>query len=470
MRDQVDVAVQVVASPASGASSNELGLSLVRWPRIVDLTLLAVGDASDLAPMSTASLASLTHLTIRQAPQADTAWDMPVASNNVAATLCVIDISGCDSLRSIDFVRSCVQLGCLWMPGCDDVSDMSPLGACREMLEELWMAGNAQICSLTPLAACARLRKLDLLDCVQLHDQVAGLQLTCTQLAAPSLRPDAAGDVQEAAARVLCALTFSSLNQTAFASSGGIPSLVRLLGPDSSAHMHEAAASVLQDLVAYHSDNQTAIASAGVILNLVRLLGPDVSEGEQQAAASALENLADLHVQNQVAIAAAGAIPPLVFLLGPESSSDVQEAAAGALCYLACKHAQNQASITDAGALPALLQLLNQETPADVQERAARALCALIGFHDPAIITTDGGIPALVQQMLGPDLLEDMQAVAAWALRILDASPAQKTGAIASAGTVPALVQLAQLRLPEVPADVQMAATDELDTLSGSST
>jgi hypothetical protein len=66
MRSQVDAAVQVVASPSSGASTKDLASALLRWPAVRELTLLNVGDATTLAPLSTASLAGLTSLTVRQ--------------------------------------------------------------------------------------------------------------------------------------------------------------------------------------------------------------------------------------------------------------------------------------------------------------------------------------------------------------------------------------------------------------------
>jgi hypothetical protein len=98
----------------------------------------------------------------------------------------VLDLSGCVDLRSIAVVRSCVQLRCLWVPGCVSVADLTPLGACSETLEELWMAGDAQVRSLAPLKACPRLRKLDLRGCLPaLIAQVRDLQLSCTRLAAP---------------------------------------------------------------------------------------------------------------------------------------------------------------------------------------------------------------------------------------------------------------------------------------------
>jgi hypothetical protein len=66
MRGQVDAAVEVVASPSSGASENQLRSALLRWPAVRELSLLNVSDATALAPLSTASLAGLTSLTVSE--------------------------------------------------------------------------------------------------------------------------------------------------------------------------------------------------------------------------------------------------------------------------------------------------------------------------------------------------------------------------------------------------------------------
>jgi hypothetical protein len=66
MRSLVDGAVQVVASPSSGASANDLRSALLRWPAVRDLTLLNVIDTTDLSPLSTATIAGLTSLTVRE--------------------------------------------------------------------------------------------------------------------------------------------------------------------------------------------------------------------------------------------------------------------------------------------------------------------------------------------------------------------------------------------------------------------
>ncbi|KAG1673096.1 hypothetical protein FOA52_013166 [Chlamydomonas sp. UWO 241] len=220
MRGQVDGSIEVVASPACGFSPDSLTTALLLWPRDTHLTLLGVSDATDLAPLATTALARLKSLTVRQAPRAVAQearpWDTLATTLNssVAATLRVIDLSGCIDLRSIELVRSCAQLRCLWMPGCGSVSDLSPLGACSETLEELWMADNIQVRSLAPLAACTKLRKLDLSGCLPTLDaQVQDLQLACTQLAAPAsvefeglvheLQDIISPDMQQGAARDL---------------------------------------------------------------------------------------------------------------------------------------------------------------------------------------------------------------------------------------------------------------------------
>jgi hypothetical protein len=65
-RAQVDACVEVVASPASGFSAQGLTHALMQWPRMRDLTLMAVSSPSVLKPLSTATLAGLTRLAVRQ--------------------------------------------------------------------------------------------------------------------------------------------------------------------------------------------------------------------------------------------------------------------------------------------------------------------------------------------------------------------------------------------------------------------
>ncbi|KAG1662173.1 hypothetical protein FOA52_006393 [Chlamydomonas sp. UWO 241] len=354
MRSQVDASIKVVASPASGFSPDALSAALVRWSGMRDLTLFAVNGTDDLAPLATASLAGLTSLTVRQrpAPQdpgADVtpALDMPEFSSSVVATLRVIDVSDCHALRSIDFVRSCEQLSCLWMAGCVGVSNISPLAACSETLEELWMAFNWKINSLAPLKACSRLRKLDLRECSFARAEVGDLRLTCTQLADPA-------SVQ-------------------------LEGWVHDLRPNMPAVVQASALTIVADAVRQGGlEGQTYIAAAGAIPALVQqLLGS--SEVAQEAAARALHNLAKGHAQNQAAVIAAGGIPALVKLLGAAGfSAGVQAAAAGALGSLAADRAQNQADITAADVIPALTRLQGPEFPVHVQAAAADALRSLL--------------------------------------------------------------------------------------------
>ncbi|KAG1670672.1 hypothetical protein FOA52_010947 [Chlamydomonas sp. UWO 241] len=256
MRVQVDASIVAVAIPSSGLSAAQLTQALSNWPGVRDLTLLAARPAaSDLQPLATASLAGLTSLTVRQARrqgdgQPPTRWGITLSSN-LGATLRVLDVTGCFDLSSIDGARSCVQLRCLWMSSVG-VSDLSPLAACSETLEELWMA-SSDVRSLAPLKACTRLRKLDLRACnPELYDQL-------------------------------------------------------LLGPDSEAALHAAWA--LGNLAFKHPQNQTAITSAGAIPALVELLGPNFWPDVQVRAAWTLGCLAENHAHNQAAIAAAPSAP-----------------------------------------------------------------------------------------------------------------------------------------------------------------
>ncbi|KAG1661098.1 hypothetical protein FOA52_012087 [Chlamydomonas sp. UWO 241] len=337
MRSQVDGSI-TRASRSSGVSAAKLTRALVRWPGIVDLTLMNVRSGSDLRPLCTASLACLTSLAVRQAvmppaqpwflswaivqaPRAKP-WVTTMLSSHVAATLQVLDFGGCANLSSIDAVRSCPQPRCLWMPGCVGVSSLSLLSACSQ-LEELWMAGNPQIDSLMPLQGCPKLRKLDLRGCdAVLFDQVEELRLACTQLADPAsveleglvheIQLNMPPGMQNAAAVALRSLARrNSQNQVAITAAGAIPPLVKLLGADSSAAVQQAAARALRSL-AWSDDAHIhdAITTAGAFPSLVKLLGPGSSSHVQATGARALQNLAG-HAQNQVMIIAARAIPPL---------------------------------------------------------------------------------------------------------------------------------------------------------------
>jgi hypothetical protein len=66
LRDQVDACIEVVASPEAGFTAEQLESALLRWPGVVDLTLLCVSSASSLVPLATSSLAGLKSLTVRE--------------------------------------------------------------------------------------------------------------------------------------------------------------------------------------------------------------------------------------------------------------------------------------------------------------------------------------------------------------------------------------------------------------------
>jgi hypothetical protein len=245
-------------------------------------------------------------------------WGLPEFSTSLAASLQVIDASGCLGLDSVNAVRSCVHLRCLRLAGGLLVSDLSPLAACSQ-LEELFMAGNDKVTSLAPLKACPNLRKLDLRDCSFPNDEdedsedlgeddvdpvVANLQLSCTQLADPSsvmleglvhnLQPHLPPDMQQGAAGLLRFMASGlqgfmaffnpgadlNLGKANIAAAGAIPPLVQLLRQHAcaSAGVQKAAADVLNIMAADSADNQSAITAAGAVPLLVRLRGQEPDE------------------------------------------------------------------------------------------------------------------------------------------------------------------------------------------------
>ena len=94
MRGQVDGSITRVASPRQeGFSAADLTIALRQWPAVRNLTLLSVGSAAALAPLSTASLAGLASLTVRQVGHASphahgraNAWRACMASMCCALT------------------------------------------------------------------------------------------------------------------------------------------------------------------------------------------------------------------------------------------------------------------------------------------------------------------------------------------------------------------------------------------------
>ncbi|KAG1664764.1 hypothetical protein FOA52_013616 [Chlamydomonas sp. UWO 241] len=502
MRNQLDSAIAVVTSSEAGFTAEHLKSALVRWPNATHLALLGVSSAADLAPLTTASLAGLTSLTIRKdgplprvaglasqtacvhghqcshimmpwrailtlcrcvrhqrpPPPVISAWRLPVFSTSLAATLQVVDVSCCTRLVSIDAVRTCAQLRCLCMAGGLLVSALSPLAACSQ-LEEVWMAGNLRITSLAPLKACPKLRKLDLRGCYfTLREQAVDLQLSCTELAHLSsvelegrvheLWPNVPPGVQVVAAHTLERMAVNKAE--AITSAGAIPPLVELLGKHSGVQM--AATRALKSLAAGHAANQTVIVAAGAIPPLVLLLlqKQHSSPNVPQAAVQALACLAVGHAENKAAIFAAGAIPKLVQLLG-HSSAGAQRAAIDFLKYMADGTAQSKTAM--ATAIPPLLELLGHSS-SEVQTAAVQVLSA-VAANDTRAAAAIVAAGALVPLLKGPQSPPHVQQEASAALDSLAAGHAQNQAYIAAAGAIPFLVQLLG---PDTPLEVQRAA------------
>ncbi|KAG1664750.1 hypothetical protein FOA52_004758 [Chlamydomonas sp. UWO 241] len=423
LRSHVDGLVRVAMGV--GFSAQQLSAALIRWPHVHDLTLMGITGAS-LRPLTTASLAGLTSLTLREAGLAvsdddpeRSAWDMAPLSSSLAAKLRVLDLSGCVGLRSIDVARGCEELVCVRMPGVTGVSDLSPLGACSQ-LEELWMSENPQIASVAPLKACPKLRKLYLGDMHSvLRDRRLGdvmlLLKTCPQLEDPSkvvleglvltLRPGFSMRAWELAVTTLPCIHGVACDGACDRPSKQADAMELVL--------QIAVSSMVPDMVA------ADFAAAGIFAALVQLLGLGVQARSQRAAALALGRLAVIHdVWYRPAIIGAGAVPPLVGLLGPKSSAGMQMAAARALFCLGHGSAENRVVIAAAGAIPSLVQLLGSDSAdSDVQFEAACALNVVAedNAENQAMIADSCGITTLVQ-LLGPASSTGLQVQAAGTL------------------------------------------------------
>ena len=192
----------------------------------------------------------------------------------------------------------------------------------------------------------------------------------------------------------------------------GIPSMVALLGPQSTSAVQEAAAGALR-LLACNADSGVKIAAAGAIPPLVALLGPQSTAAVQEVAAGALRHLA-YDADNRVKIAAAGAIPPLVTMLGAPNEGAVQEAAALAIGQLALLGGNQVAIKACPHALSYLSKLKRTSTSAAVSQAAKSALQSLestqfvargvrseeAGKISDEIIAAEGGDTA--QALAGP--------------------------------------------------------------------
>jgi hypothetical protein len=128
--------------------------------------------------------------------------------------------------------------------------------------------------------------------------------------------------VQELAARVLCHLSYASVqNQESITEAGAIPALLQLLAQPGStgSGLAEAAAMALKHLCDRHPGIQEAAARAGAVPVLVQLLD-QASSRVQSAGAAALRALCRCHGANQQLLGESGAVPPLVGMLGEQEA------------------------------------------------------------------------------------------------------------------------------------------------------
>lgn len=135
---------------------------------IQDLALSQLGGCAQLEKLSlrASDVSSLGHL------------------ESVGASLCDLDISGCDRLLNLRGLQSCTQLKSLAMGGCALLDDISPLSSCA--LRSLDVTGCTYLEDLRPLSACRQLRELTMTECKHVDD-MSPLSF-CSQL--ESLRMD----------------------------------------------------------------------------------------------------------------------------------------------------------------------------------------------------------------------------------------------------------------------------------------
>ncbi|KAG1679535.1 hypothetical protein FOA52_011137 [Chlamydomonas sp. UWO 241] len=196
-----------------------------------------MAGATDLSPLSTASLAGLTSLTVRQRVPRLGTWDMPAPSSSVAATLRPDSSVGVQQAAA------------------------RALGA---LITELPLARTFVRTTIAAAGAIPALAKL-------------------LESASPG--------VQQAATSALLNLAFKHpSNQTAIGAAGAIPLLVKLLGPDTSSYVKDAAVGALRNLCIRHADNRDAFIAAGAMPALEQLLETG-SPALQESAEIALDCL-----------------------------------------------------------------------------------------------------------------------------------------------------------------------------------
>lgn len=188
--------------------------------------------------------------------------------------------------------------------------------------------------------------------------------------------------------------------RAAMLSSGGIPALVRILGPRHSEEAQSATAYVLYVLSATADDN-TALLDAGAVPRLIALLIKPPSDDVTQQVLATLSNFCGDH-KTAVAIAIAeggGAIPALTRLLAqqPHPRGAIRMLAARTLGRLVRTDVIATA-IREAGAIPPLISLLSAPPGSGELEEALNALLNLAqdGASATAIVSASGAIPQLL--------------------------------------------------------------------------
>jgi hypothetical protein len=151
-------------------------------------------------------------------------------------------------------------------------------------------------------------------------------------------------------------------HHAALASADALVPLVMFSLSQGETAVKELAARVLCHLSYASVQNQESINEAGAIPALLQLLAQPARTGSRllEEAAMALKHLCDRHPPIQKAAAQAGAVPVLVQLL-EQASSRVQSAGAAALRALCHRHGANQQLLADSGTVPLLVRMLGEQ-------------------------------------------------------------------------------------------------------------
>ena len=200
--------------------------------------------------------------------------------------------------------------------------------------------------------------------------------------------------VEEGAASVILSMSTTVDGCTAIVESGGVDTLVVLLGKVGASMKSKESAACALSWIAKYDIGRAAIMQSGAAQPLVALLR-DGTQLVEEGAASVFFSLSKT-VDGCAAIVESGGVDALVVLLGKVGASmSSKESAACALSWIALSDI-GRAALLQAGSAQPLVAVLLTGTPL-IEEGAAAALTALSSTVDGrAAIMEAGGVNAIM--------------------------------------------------------------------------